>query len=253
MKISVITPTGGRPLAFELCELWMSRQTKQPDEWIVVDDYSMPTMCKLGQKHIRREPFWSPDGYITPEGHIGYMTLQQNLIEALKHVTGDIILIIEDDDWYHPDYIKTIFNKFENSSEENRFPFLIGDTLTRYYNINQYSYIIYNNLHHASLCQTAFNSMFIPQVNILAVRFLYNTYFDNNLWKFSKGNKLNFLSKYPLSVGIKGLPGRPGAGTGHVNYLNRKTMPFVDEQPFATLEKWIGKEDAHVYRSKLLM
>jgi len=244
MKTSVITPTGGRPLAFEICELWMSRQTKRPDEWIVVDDCSIPTKCTMGQKHIRREPFWTPGCS---------MTLQKNLIEALKHVTGDIILIIEDDDWYHSGYIKTIVNKFEQSVEKNKLPFLIGESMARYYNINNYSYYTHNNIHHSSLCQTAFTSMLVPQVNILAHNFLNDVFFDDPLWRFAKCNKLTFLGKYPLSVGIKGLPGRPGAGAGHAGFLNLKSMPFVDEQPFAMLEKWIGREDAYVYRRKLLM
>ena len=100
MKISVITLTGGREIAFTLCERWMKRQTLKPDEWIVVDDYEKRTKCKMGQKVIRRKPFWRP----------GEMTLQKNLLEALKIVTGDIILIIEDDDWYSPNYIENILD-----------------------------------------------------------------------------------------------------------------------------------------------
>lgn len=62
-----------------------------------------------------------------------------------------------------------------------------------------------------------------------------------------------FLSKFPLSVGIKGLPGRRGAGAGHGhNTLDNKIMHFIDEQPFQTLEKWIGKKDAQIYKEKLL-
>jgi len=241
MKISVITPTGGRPLAFELCELWMSRQTRQPDEWIVVDDYPIPTKCTMGQTIIRREPFWSPNTGVT---------LVKNLIEAIKVVTGDIVIVIEDDDWYHPDYIKTIIEKFEQSDENNQFPHLVGVARAVYYNINNYSYQIYNNIHYASLCQTSFSVKLIPQVQILANFFVKEKWFDGYLWKFSKCLKFTFLNKYSLSIGIKGLPGRPGAGEGHDSYLQNKTMPFIDEQPFGMLEKWIGKEDTEIYKQK---
>jgi hypothetical protein len=243
MKISVITPTGGRPLAFKLCELWMSRQTQQPDEWIVVDDYPVATECTMGQTVIRREPFWTPDGGIT---------LQKNLIEGLKAVTGDIVIIIEDDDWYHPNYIKNIAQKFEQPMEENKFPHLVGGALGLYYNINNYSYQTYNNIHHASFCQTAFSSNLIPQVSATANFFLKETWLDIKLWKFARCNKLTYLSKSPLTIGIKGLPGRPGAGEGHKFYLKNKTMPFVDEQPFEMLEKWIGTEDVQIYKEELL-
>lgn len=245
MKISVITPTGGRPLAFKLCELWMSRQTRQSDEWIVVDDYEIPTKCTMGQKIIRRTPFWKP----------GDMTLPQNLIEALKVVTGDIVIIIEDDDWYHPDYIKTVAQKFEQQlpNEENKYPHLVGGAAAIYYNINNYSYTMYNNIHPPSLCQTAFSSKLIPQVNIIASYFIKERWLDGLLWKYSKCKKLTYSSKTPLVIGIKGLSGRPGAGEGHASYLlqvlQNKTMPFVDEQPFELLEKWIGKDDTQIYKT----
>lgn len=241
MKISVITPTGGRPLAFKLCELWMSRQTRQPDQWIVVDDYPVTTECTMGQTVIRREPFWTPEGGIT---------LQKNLIEGLKAVTGDIVIIIEDDDWYHPEYIKTVAQKFEQliPYEEDKFPHMVGGAIAMYYNINNYSYIIYNNIHHASLCQTAFSSKLIPQVNIIANYFIKERWLDGRIWQYAKCNKLTYLSKIPPTIGIKGLPGRPGAGEGHTSYLTNKTMPFIDEEPFELLEKWIGKKGTQIYK-----
>jgi hypothetical protein len=181
------------------------------------------------------------------------MTLQKNLIEALKIVTGDIIIIIEDDDWYHPNYIKTIEQKFEQPMEQNNIPHLVGEAIGKYYNIKNYSYLIYNNINHASLCQTAFSYKLIPQTNILATYFMYERWFDAHLWKFAKCHKLMFLSKDPLVIGIKGLPGRPGAGEGHNSYLQNKTMPFIDKQPFEMLEKWIGKQDTEIYKQKLII
>ena len=236
MKISVITPTGGRALSFKLCELWMSRQTRQPDEWIVVDDYPIPTECTMGQTIIRRKPFWSPNAGVT---------LVKNLIEALKVVTGDIIIIIEDDDWYHPDYIKTVAQKFERPMEENRFPHLVGSAISLYYNVKNCYYLFFNNINHTGLCSTSFSSKLIPQVNILANYFSDAIWFDAELWKYSRCNKLTFFSKNPLVIGIKGMPGRHGAGIGH------KTLPLKDEQPFELLEKFIGKENTQIYKKNL--
>jgi hypothetical protein len=238
MKVSLITPTGGRPLAFELCEKWMERQTRQPDEWIVVDDYIVPTECKMNQKVIIRKPFWQSNKDIT---------LQKNLIEAMKVVTGDLILIIEDDDWYHPDYIKNMVKQIKKPVFENdSFPHLIGAAFSRYYNIKNYSYKIYNNIHHTSLCQTGFSNKLIPQVNVLAQFFQKETWFDSKLWSLSKCKKLIFNVRLPWTIGIKGLPGRPGAGSGHL-----RKMSFIDEEPFSVLREWIGKEDTEVYRQKL--
>ena len=40
---TIITPTGDRPDAFELCCKYVQRQTIKPVEWIVIDDGETPT------------------------------------------------------------------------------------------------------------------------------------------------------------------------------------------------------------------
>ena len=237
MKISVITPTGGRSLAFELCELCMSKQTIQPYEWIVVDDYIVPTQCTMGQKVIRRQPFWKT----------GQMTLQKNLLEALKVVTGDIIFIIEDDDWYSPNYIENMVKKIETLSEGKPIgnsSLLIGEGVSLYYNIRNYTYYYFNNMSYSSLFQTAFTKDLIPQINNLLIKYMDNLYFDGCLWKdLEHCNKIVFLTKSPWSIGMKGLRGKRFMHTfGH-----NKELSFLDEKHFYFLEKMIGKTDAEIY------
>ena len=237
MKISVITLTGGRKIAFTLCERWMKRQTLKPDEWIVVDDCEKPTKCKMGQKVIRREPFWQR----------GQMTLQKNLLEALKVVTGDIILIIEDDDWYSPNYIENMVKKFETLSEGKRIgnsSLLIGEGISLYYNIRNYTYYYFNNMSYSSLFQTAFTKDLIPQINNLLIKYINHLYFDGRLWEdLGNCNKIVFLTKSPWSIGMKGLQGKRVMHTfGH-----NKELSFLDEKHFYFLEKMIGKTDAEIY------
>jgi glycosyltransferase involved in cell wall biosynthesis len=228
MKISLITPTGGRPLAFELCELWMSRQTLKPDEWIVVDDYEVPTKCTMGQKIIRRTPFWKP----------GDMTLPKNLIEGLNAVTGDIILIIEDDDWYSPNYIENMVKKLEDYD-------LVGEGLTRYYNVNNYRYMIHNNINHTSLCQTGFTKRVLKQVKCVAEFCKREKFLDIKIWQHLLCKKLVFIAN-TWAVGIKGLPGRPGIGYGHGD-----KMSMLDTSPFNYLNRMIGEENVNIYKQKL--
>jgi hypothetical protein len=238
MKVSLLTPTGGRPEAFKLCETWMKRQTIQPYEWIVVDDFETPTKCTMGQKVIRRTPYWKP----------GENTLQLNLIEGLKAVTGDIVLIIEDDDWYHPNYIENMirkfqeyFDEFENCASEslvlNKPSLIVAEALTKYYNIKNYSYMIHPNIDHGSLFQTGFTADLIPQILLYLNMYQRETWFDLILWKTIKNcHKVMFMTKYPWSVGIKNLPGRNGLGYGHV-----QKMDYMDERPFKILTNWIGR------------
>jgi hypothetical protein len=239
MKVSVITPTGGRPMAFELCELWMSRQTRQPDEWIVIDDFEFPTKCTMGQKVIRRTPFWDLNSGIT---------LQLNLLEAFKIIEGDIILVMEDDDWYSPDYIKNMVEKFQTPDFENKTPHLIGAGLYVYYNINNFTYSYHNNINHSSLSQVAFCKKLIPQISVLLKYFSKVMFFDMELWKWTKCNKTIFLTKKPWCVGIKGLPGRPG-----VMHEHRKKLDYLDTKELDKLKEWIGKEDFEIYNKNFLI
>ena len=242
MKVSLLTPTGGRLEAFKACEEWMKRQTIQPYEWIVVDDYIVPTQCTMGQKVIRRQPFWE----------IGEMTLQLNLIEGLKAVTGDIVLIIEDDDWYSPTYIESMVNKFKKYHEQYECSLqeftpssaprlLIGEALTRYYDIKRSRFQYHANMNHASLFQTGFTSNLIPEILNLLDLYKRVRWFDGCMWKELKScEKIMFLTKKPLSIGIKGANGRYGVGIGH--HENEK-LNFLDEKPFASLKQWIGDDD----------
>jgi hypothetical protein len=244
MKISIITPTGGRPLAFALCEKWMKRQILQPDEWIVVDDYKEPTKCKMGQKVIRREPFWKG----------GQMTLQRNLLEALKIVTGDIILIVEDDDWYSPNYIKNMVKKFETLSEGkpiSQSSLIIGEGHSIYYQLRNYTYKYHSNMSHASLFQTGFTKDLIPKINDLLIKYIDQMYFDIFLWKeINDCNKCLFLTKSPWSIGIKGLVGNRFVGTfGHF-----QALPYLDEKYSNFLQKIMPQQyvDIYMHLSELL-
>jgi hypothetical protein len=237
MKISIITLTGGRDLAFKLCESWMKKQTLKPDEWIVVDDYKIPTKCTMGQKVIRREPFWES----------GQMTLEKNLLEALKIVTGDIILIIEDDDWYSPNYIENMVKKIEALSEGKPIgssSIIAGEGICLYYNITNYTYYYFNNTNYASLFQTAFTKDLIPQINDLLIKYDNHIYFDMHIWgELKQCNKTVFLTKSPWSIGIKGLRGKRSINTfGHDVKLS-----FLDEKYLYLLKKTIGEKDSNTY------
>ncbi len=222
--ITVLTCTGGRQMCFDRLEFYMKRQTVQPDQWIVVDDCQEPTVCSMGQEVIRRQPWWKP----------GDMTLPQNMIAGLEKVRGDIVLVMEDDDWYRADYI-------EKMAELLQAYELVGEGRAKYYNIYNYRQILHPNMAHASLCQTGFRSAVIPDImRVLTCNRTYQ-YVDLHMWKLDI-NKYIFPLDESLCVGIKGMPGRPGAGYGHGD-----KMGVIDKQPFEKLSQWIG-DDVGFYR-----
>lgn len=224
MKVTVITPTGGRFDSFALCEKYMQRQTIKPDQWIVVDDCEDATPCTMGQEHIHRTPFWKQ----------GDMTLPQNMLAGLEAATGDVVLIMEDDDWYRADYI-------ENMKQRLLTADMSGEGEAKYYNVRNHRHMVHRNMKHASLCQTGFTREIMDQIKDVTHRNIGQKFLDLHLWNI-KCNRDVFSRSDSLCVGIKGMPGRGGIGYGH-----KDTMGSVDARPFRMLRHWIGAEDAEIY------
>jgi glycosyltransferase involved in cell wall biosynthesis len=230
--LEAVTLTGGRPVAFGLCEKWMADQTRQPDRWIVVDDCKEPTTVTQGQTVIRPEPFWRP----------GDRTINRNLQAALEEVTGDIIVIIEDDDHYHPDWIQTVWDHFQDTPD-----MIVGEGLTRYYHLMVNGWKQNSNTLHASLCATAFRAELVGTVMEL-LRDLppQNPFLDGPIWQ--KVGHFGTVWTTHLVTGIKGIPGRDGAGQGH----RTEQWPTYDNKKQGVLESWIGPEAVKLYRQSVI-
>lgn len=225
--LTIITPTGERPEAFALCERMMARQTYQgPVRWIIVDDGQSPQAVSFQRDNwtvevLRPEPFWQP----------GDNTQGRNLLAALDAI-GDpknvLLTVVEDDDWYAPEWL-------EKLSVEGKKAELTGEGQAVYYNARYRRYGKLRNYHHTSLRCTAMRDGAITAFReVLA---LSTRYYDFVLWKRHE-NKHVFKSD--LTVGIKGLPGRPGIATGHAPEWGNP------DSEMNRLRQWIG-EDADWY------
>jgi hypothetical protein len=144
-NITVITCTGDRPEAFNLCKYWLSRQTVQPTQWIVVDDGKVPMNPPDNCQYIRREP------KETDPPH----TLCLNLLEALEKVKGGYIVIFEDDDWYSPKYIETMLG-FLNHYD------MVGVGSLVFYSLRHPGWNYRPKSKQPPLYQTVFNQNVIP-------------------------------------------------------------------------------------------
>lgn len=97
--VTVITPTRGRPKNFAVLAECMAAQTYEGEiEWLVVGEdhkgYEVPETAR----QIR-----SGCGCLK-----GWDSLLRNLSRGLDEASFETVLIMEDDDWYHPDYIKVM-------------------------------------------------------------------------------------------------------------------------------------------------
>jgi len=216
--ITIITPTGDRPILFRLCEQWMSRQTRAYYQWIVVDDGKIPTHTTLGQDYVRREPSKDDPPH----------TLGANLRVALPLIKNDHVIIIEDDDYYHPMHL-------EQTDDLLDLYDLVGVNNIDYYNITTYSWRKLQSPQHSSLCQTGFTKDIIPHI----ASCLNSHEIDRTIWSTFKGNK--HLADTSRVVGMKGLPGRHGQRYGH-------TLDLYNDKDLSMLSRLLGR-DLDVYKT----
>ena len=222
MSVTVVTPTGDRPLAFGLLrDHWMNNQTVKPDQWVVVDDGDVPyDTGKLPGyvEYIRRDPEKKVNGH----------SIGVNLDAGLLAASGDNILIMEDDDWYAPTYIECMVRLLEKDK-------LAGLWGTNYYHVKIPGYREMGRQTHAALSMTAFRGSFLPQI-------LYsipgNISIDLRIWQNNRGLLVDGRNK-KLQCSIKGLPGRENAGVGKIEKYYKKDVEYKK------LRQWCG--DAEIY------
>jgi len=222
--ITAITPTGDRPLAFELCQQWMMNQIKRPDQWLVIDDGKTPTKHSAPMQYIRRKPKADDPSH----------TLAANLRKALSLIAGDKIIIWEDDEYYAPGYIEamaSLLDKYE----------IVGIKHSKYYHLASGGYKQFTNEAHASFAATAFRRSVLPDLKAI-LDAGDNPFIDMALWKRIGGRGYLFTDDRPLYLGMKGLPGREGIVKGHKaeNYV------LHDTADRAQLKKWMPS-DYRVY------
>jgi len=230
--IVLLTPTGGRPRQFELCQKWMAAQTyKGRVLWIVVDD-CLPRTSEI--KEAFPDTWTIVHKYPFPVWRLGGNTQSRNLREGLRVIKAlpqeDIegIFIIEDDDYYRPQYLEKMRALLPGYEA-------VGEMCTVYYNVTTRRWKKHQNTRHSSLFQTAF---------VLSALKVFEESLDFKFIDIAFFKRLNCVYLFDnenLSIGIKGMPGRAGIGKGHQN-----TGPGNDPD-CTTLQNLIG-EDVRWYR-----
>lgn len=196
MKISVVTPTKDRPWCLELCKKYVDRQTYKVHEHIIV----------------------------------GGGGLYENMYEALSRVTGDAVVIFEDDDWYDKNWVAKCV---ENLGSVDLF----GQGLFHYYHIPSSGYILKNVDHvHAPLHATSFKSSLISRILSLPKAFKNKKpLFDKVIWEMDEIKKKTICDKFVVS--LKGLPGLKGYSSSH-----RKEYFKTFDTKRTIIKEWIGDD-----------
>lgn len=234
--VTLITPTGDRPIPFQRAELYFARQSFTGKvQWIVSDDGQVPTELTLGQQHVRNKS--AAELGCCPNDRKAE-SITGNVLAALEHVEYDRIIIWEDDDYYDPLYI------YHQLTRLNNFV-LVGEGIAHYYNVKERVYRINRNTKHASFCQTALRSEALYAL-FTACHKRKSSFIDSRLWQ--KDLKKMVFQDTRHVIGIKGMPGRSGAGMGHRPYRNNSIRSgFKSDHSLSILSQWLPKESVDFY------
>jgi hypothetical protein len=178
-RITAITATTpGRAEAFALCEKFLARQTRQPDQWLVLS---------------------------------GPEPMHTKVADAIASgkIEGDYIVWFEDDDYFKPGWLGWCEKLLDRGFD------LVGQGKALYYNVNHRWWSNCHNVRHASLCQTAMRKTLLPHIwNI--INDFGCPWFDVQLWNI-ECNKYLHLPKEEemLVIGMKGLCGAQGYSREH--------------------------------------
>lgn len=137
----------------------------------------------------------SNDVDITMRYRVGFEMLKDKV---------DVIIFVENDDYYSPKYIETMVTAWV----ENGKPELFGIAETIYYHLQLKAFSIIKHDERASAMSTMVSTKLdidFPKDN--------ETFFDIHLWKNYKG--VTFIPKEVINIGIKHGIGKCG-GKGHL-------------------------------------
>jgi len=207
--IALITPTGARENQLKLCAHYMAKQTYGGDlVWVIIDD-ALPRTSDFITDDFRTG--WQVlKAYPAPPWQVGQNTQGRNLKAGidllLQHYSPnkiEAIFIIEDDDYYRPNYLAVMMSLLDGC-------LVLGESHTIYYNVRLGRWIENQNDTWSSLFQTAFKPAALRWFNKL----YGEKFIDYAFFRLCEKPKL-FRTPDKLSIGIKGIEGRAGIGAGH--------------------------------------
>lgn len=185
MRIGVIIPTrGDRPLFLENCLRQLDSQTIRP--------------CKISIINFK------------PEGDKCDITMRYRI--GYHHLYGkdlDVIALIEDDDYYSPEYLETMVNYWTKEGK----PDLLGLNHTIYYHIGIFEHFTMKHTRRSS----AMNTLIKPDLDFDWCKD-EDPYTDVHLWNTLKGKIV--APEKEICLGIKHGIGKCG-GQNHTDKMER--------------------------------
>lgn len=185
MKIAVLIPDrNDRPKLLSNCLRMIEAQTFQPKHIEIVNDKPESDAKDISWRY-----------------RIGY--------DRLRNKNFDVIALIENDDWYSPDYFQTIISKWLEAGQPNIF----GTDYTIYYHLKLKAWF---TMYHKTR-SAAMNTLIKPDLSMNWCQD-HDPYTDIYLWQTVSG--VTFTPDKHISIGMKHGEGLCG-GNNHKNKLDR--------------------------------
>jgi len=263
-KLSVVTPIRDRPKGFELCRLWMRRQTFQDYEWIVVDDGDEQTIpwnmvSKIKSQHPKFIYHRIPR---TDDP----CTFPENICRLIELSNGEYWTLLEDDDWRGTEYLQGLVNEADKG-----FEYVVMwccptyHLWSRFYHDTHPNYCVedlsppyrkrprFLNLHAlirrdklSILHDSAMRSVNISKWRKRQSKTKKAVSVSTKFWEAVMGERgvIRLLVNNQI-VYIKGMEGRAISG---VHKKPSKVSPkrCIDDQNHTILNNWVGLEDANL-------
>lgn len=216
--LALITPTKNRPRALRLCKDYVCRMADLCSDdvvHIVVDGTSATGHRRYLSYPGHHHDTWHVENP-QPTGISPARSLCDNLrvgLELMVTTYGSEetlnVAVIEDDDWYSPLWAQVV-------SDELMEHDLVGEYEAIYYHLPTRSWQRMDNRLHASLCATAWNHHAVGEKIMRLIEHHLRggkPFVDVAIWRELEGVLLR--EEAPYVVGLKGLWGEPGIGSGH--------------------------------------
>lgn len=189
-RVGVIVPTrNNRPNFLRQCMKYVGRQTHQPAHIEIVDYPQKTFPVDLSERY-----------------KYGFERMRDKC---------DLIVIMEDDDWYAADYVENLVKIWEASNR----PQIVGYSSTIYYFIHTQNYCMINHPGRASAMSTAISA---DAVILLDWKQIDPLWFDIGAWQQLQGVAAPVAERW-LSLGVKhGLGDCHGAGHKRTFYRGER-------------------------------
>ena len=227
-RVCVITPTGDRPLTLKILRDCIESQTVKPNKWIIIDDGQFDSSII-----VRDLPYVS---YVKRPRTESGNTIKENMLKAFDICNAQNIIIMEDDDWYAPDYIESMLEGLKHNK-------LVGIRPYMYYSLKTKSYMIRGQRNSMSIwATTAFHPDLIPEIRKV-INITKDHSIDINVWN-ALGQKFGYVFEkdHMMHVGIKNAPGRNGTTGTH----DKESLGTFDPDG-SFLKKIVGSRFFNMY------